>query len=243
MSPLPRHGHTVPELLIGLAVSLCVVLSGVTSYNIARQSWGAFDAVDVLHHNARATLRNLRAHAQRAGGAQVNTAADGQRVQRTPPHDSSQPDLQGTEGTRSDALSLGHWRSLSPYDCQGNHTGSDALVLNSYQLNTKKELTCKDLRLSGSSYQALAEGVEDLQVRYAQAGANQTLQWVTAAQVRDMGQVLAIEVCMRWVSNQPNATRNTPSVGCQGETVAADGLGRRVLRRTIALRNHAGVLP
>jgi type IV pilus assembly protein PilW len=237
------RGHTLPELLIGLAISLCVVLSALAGYNISRQSWAAFDAVDALHHNARAALRNLRAHAQRTGGAQVITTADGQRVQRTPPHDSSQPDLQGTEGARSDTLSLGHWHSLSPFDCQGNHTGSDALVLNSYQLNTKKELTCKDVRLSGGSYQALAEGVEDLQVRYAQAGANQTLQWVTAAQVLDMSQVLAIEVCMRWVSNQSNATRNTATLGCQGETVAADGLGRRVLRRTLALRNHAGVLP
>ena len=243
MSTLRTHGHTLPELLIGLAVSLGVVLSAVASYNIARQSWAAFDAVDALHHNARAALRNLRAHAQRAGGAKVSTAADGQRVQRTPPHDSSQPDVQGTHGARSDTLSLGHWHSLSPTDCQGNHAGSDALVLNNYQLNTKKELTCKDVRLSGGSYQALAEGVEDLQVRYAQASANQTLQWVTAAQVRDMGQVLAIEVCMRWVSNQPHATRNTASLGCQGETVAADGLGRRVLRRTVTLRNHAGVLP
>ena len=237
------RGHTLPELLIGLAISLCVVLSALAGYNISRQSWAAFDAVDALHHNARAAWRNLRVQAQRVGGAQVSTAADGQRVQRTPPHDSSQPDLQGTEGARTDSVSLGHWRSLSPFDCQGNHTGGDALVLNSYQLNTKKELTCKDVRLSGGSFQALAEGVEDLQVRYAQAGANQTVQWVTAAQVRDMGQVLAIEVCMRWVSNQPNATRNIATLGCQGETVAADGLGRRVLRRTLALRNHAGVLP
>jgi Tfp pilus assembly protein PilW len=237
------RGHTLPELLIGLAVSLGVMLSAVASYNISRQSWAAFDAVDALHHNARAALRNLRAHAQRAGGAQVSTAADGQRVQRTPPHDSSQPDLQGTEGTRTDSVGLGHWRSLSPFDCQGNHTGGDALVLNSYQLNAKKELTCKDVRLSGSSYQALAEGVEDLQVRYAQAGANQTIQWVTATQISDMRQVLAIEVCLRWVGSQPNLTRNTSSVGCQGESVAADGLSRRVMRRTFALRNHAGVLP
>ena len=243
MSTVSTRGHTLPELLIGLAISLGVVLSAVVAYNISRQSWAAFDAVDALHHNARAALRNLHAQALRAGGGQVSTAADGQRVQRTPAYDSSQPDLQGTEGARSDSLSLGHWHSLSPYDCQGNHSGVDALVLNSYQLNSKKELTCKDLRLSGSTYQALAEGVEDLQVRYAQAGANQTLQWVTAAQVSDMRQVLAIEVCLRWVSTLPNTTRNVPSVGCQGETVAADGLGRRVLRRTVALRNHAGVLP
>jgi len=237
------RGHTLPELLIGLAVSLGVVLSAVACYNISRQSWAAFDAVDALHHNARAALRNLHAQALRAGGAQLSTAADGQRVQRTALHDSSQPDLQGTEGTRTDSVSLGHWHSLSPYDCQGNHTGRDTLVLNSYQVNTKKELTCKDLRLSGSTYQALAEGVEDLQVRYAQAQANQTVQWVTAAQVTDMRQVLAIELCLRLVSTQPNTTRNTLSLGCQGETVAADGFSRRVLRRSVALRNHTGVLP
>jgi type II secretory pathway pseudopilin PulG len=243
VSKVLTRGHTLPELLVGLAVGLAVMLSAVASYNISRQSWAAFEAVDALHHNARAALRNLRIQAQMAGGAQVSTTADGQQVQRTAPHDNSQPDLQGTEGTRTDSVSLGHWHSLNPYDCQGNHAGSDALVLNNYQLNSKKELTCKDLRLSGSTYQALAEGVEDLQVRYAQAGANQTIQWKTAAQVSDMRQVLAIEVCMRWVSSQPNATRNTASLGCQGETVAADGLSRRVLRRTFTLRNHVGVLP
>ena len=243
VSTVPARGHTLPELLVGLAVGLSVVLAAVACYQLSRQSWAAFDAVDTLHHNARAALRNLRVQAQRAGGAQVSTAADGLRAQRTAAHDTSQPDLQGTEGTRTDSVSLGHWHSLSAEDCQGNRSSSDALVLNHYQLNTKKELTCKDLRLSGSTYQALAEGVEDLQVRYAQANANQTVQWKTAAQVSDMRLVLAIEVCTRWVSNQPNATRNTPSVGCQGETVAADGLSRRVLRRTFTLRNHVGVLP
>ena len=240
---MPTRGHTLPELLVAMAVGLSVGLAAVGSYQLSRQSWAAFDAVDTLHHNARAALRNLRAQAQKAGGTQVSTAADGLRVQRTAPHDAFQPDLQGVEGTRSDSLSLGHWHSLSAEDCQGNRAGSDALVLNHYQLNAKKELTCKVLRLSGSTYQALVEGVEDLQVRYAQASANQTLQWKTAAQVSDMRQVLAIEVCMRWVSSQASPTRNTPSVGCQGETVAADGLSRRVLRHTLALRNHAGVLP
>lgn len=243
MTTVKTRGHTLPELLVGLTVSLGVVLAAVASYNLSRQSWAAFDAVDALHHNARAAWRNLRAQAQRAGGGQVSTAADGLRAQRTPAHDSSQPDVQGTDGTRSDSVVLGHWRSLSPYDCQGNHSGSDALVLNSYQLNTKKELSCKDLRLSGGSYQALAEGVEDLQVRYALAGANDTLRWVTASQVADMRQVLALEVCMRWVSSLPSNTRLAPSLGCQGETVAADGLARRVLRRTLTLRNRAGVLP
>ena len=124
--------------------------------------------------------------------------------------------------------------------------GVDALVLNSYQLNSKKELTCKDLRLSGSTYQALAEGVEDFQLRYAEANPNtQTIQWKTANQVTDMTQVLAIEVCLRVASI--NTVHNTkPSakfLGCQGEALPTDGRVRRTFKRVVTLRNRDRVMP
>jgi hypothetical protein len=119
-------------------------------------------------------------------------------------------------------------------------------VRNDYKLNTNKELSCKDLNLVGSTYQALAEGVEDFQLRYAQASPNtQTIQWKTADQVSDMAQVLAIEVCVRVASAAVvhNTQSNASEAGCQGEALPVDGRMRRVFKRVITLRNRAGVMP
>jgi len=119
-------------------------------------------------------------------------------------------------------------------------------VRNDYKLNTSKELSCKDLNLSNSTYQALAEGIEDFQLRYAQANPSaHTLQWKTANQVSDMTQVLAIEVCLRVASINTvhNTKPNANLKGCQDETLPADGRVRRTFKRVISLRNREGVLP
>jgi hypothetical protein len=119
-------------------------------------------------------------------------------------------------------------------------------VRSDYKLNTNKELSCKDLNLTGSTYQALAEGVEDFQLRYAEATpSTQTIQWKTANQVSDMSQVLAIEVCLRVASIQTvhNAKPNPSHVGCQEEALPSDGRVRRTFKRVMTLRNRSGVMP
>ena len=131
-------------------------------------------------------------------------------------------------------------------DCQGNTGSTHTSVRNDYKLNTNKELSCKDLNLTGSTYQALAEGVEDFQLRYAEANPNtQTIQWKTANQVNDMAKVMAIEVCLRVASIQTvHSTKPNPSyTGCQGEALPSDGRVRRTFKRVIALRNRDGVKP
>jgi branched-subunit amino acid ABC-type transport system permease component len=107
--------------------------------------------------------------------------------------DLGQPALAGINGSKHvESLTLGHWSALDTADCQGNTNSTQASVRNDYKLNTKNELSCKDLSPASSTYQALAEGVEDFQLRYAQANpGTQTIQWKTANQVTDMSQVLA----------------------------------------------------
>lgn len=92
----------------------------------------------------------------------------------------------------------------------------------------------------------MAEGVEDFQLRYAEANPNtQTIQWKTADQVIDMAQVLAIEVCLRMasVSMAHNIKANTNNTGCEEETLPSDGHVRRTFKRVITLRNRDGVMP
>jgi hypothetical protein len=119
-------------------------------------------------------------------------------------------------------------------------------VRNDYKLNTNKELSCKDLNLNNSSYQALAEGLDDFQLRYAEVNPlAQTIQWKTAGQVLTMSQVIGIEVCVV-VAGLYSVNRTPPKVtptGCQGEPLAADGRARRTFKRVLALRNRGDLMP
>jgi type IV pilus assembly protein PilW len=145
-----------------------------------------------------------------------------------------------------ESLTLGHWHALDAIDCQGNASSTHSTVRNDYKLNSNKELTCKDLNLTNSTYQAVAEGVEDFQLRYAEANPMaQTIQWKTASQVTAMSQVIAIEVCLVVASiNTVNHTQPSAShTGCQGEVLAADAHVRRTFKRVMALRNREGVMP
>ena len=248
-TPSP-HGHTLPELLVGMALGLMVIAAAITAYGTGKQTWAAMAATDAVYANAHIALRNLREQALLAGGAylQANSSKDGRlSVVVSTGEEMGQAALSGIHGSKSiESLTLGHWHALDDVDCQGNTGGTQASIRNDYKLNTNKELTCKDLNLNNGTYQALAEGVEDFQLRYAEANpATQTLQFNTSNQVTAMSQVLAIEVCLRVASlatvnlGKPNPNQK----GCSGEALLADGRVRRVFKRVIALRQRDDVMP
>ena len=257
MSPLThtthgQRGYTLPELIIGMALSLLVIAAATTAYGTSKQTWNAMAAADAVHANARVALRNIREQAQMAGATYLkqasNSNSDGDfNVENSTSEDAGQAALAGVNGNKSvESVTLGHWHALDAIDCQGNTGSTHTSVRNDYKLNTNKELSCKDLNLTNSTYQALAEGVEDFQLRYAEANpSTQTLQWKTANQVTDMGQVLAIEVCLRVASiNTVHNTKPNASLkGCQDEVLLSDGRVRRTFKRVVALRNREGVMP
>ena len=246
---LAQHGYTLPELLIGLTLGLLVIAAATASYATSAHTWRAMAAADAVHANARVALRNIREQTLMAGAVYLlpSSNTDHFSVEVSPSEDVGQAAVAGVNGSKYvESLTLGHWHALDAVDCQGNTHSSHTSVRNDYKLNTNKELSCKDLNLVGSTYQALAEGVEDFQLRYAQATPNtQTIQWKTADQVSDMTQVLAIEVCVQVASVAVvhNIQSNASEVGCQGETLPVDGRMRRVFKRVIALRNRVGVMP
>jgi len=245
-----QDGYTLPELLIGMALSLLVIAAATAAYSTSKQTWSAMAAADAVHANARVALRNIKEQAQMAGGAFLKPASNNDgtfTVDVSSNEDAGQAALAGVNGTKYvESLTLGHWHALDAIDCQGNTSSTHTSVRSDYKLNSNKELSCKDLNLTNSTYQALAEGVEDFQVRYAEANVSaQTLQWKTANQVTDMTQVLAIEVCLRVasVNTVHNTKPNTSYSGCQGEALPSDGRVRRTFKRVMALRNRDELLP
>lgn len=243
-----QHGNTLPELLIGITLGLFVIAAATAVYGTSKQTWNAMAAADAVHANARVVLRNIREQAQMAGAAylKVNNN-DHFTVEISSSEDTGQAALAGVNGSKYvESLTLGHWHALDAMDCQGNMGSTHSSVRNDYKLNTNKELSCKDLNLTNSTYQALAEGMEDFQLRYAEAKPNtQTIQWKTADQVTDMAQVLAIEVCMRVasISTVHNTKPNAKLKGCQDEALPTDGRVRRTFKRVVTLRNRDGTMP
>ncbi len=246
---IAQSGYTLPELLMGMALSLLVVAAATSAYGTSKQTWNAMSAADAVHANARMALRNIREQAHMAGAAYLQADnTDGTfSVAISPGEDAEQASVAGVNGTKNiESITLGHWRALDAIDCQGNTGSTHTNVRNDYKLNTNKELSCKDLNLTNSTYQALAEGVEDFQLRYAEINPNtQTLQWKTANQVNDMTHVLAIEVCLRVASIHTvhNTKPSTKFSGCQGEAIPTDGRVRRTFKRVVSLRNRDGALP
>jgi type IV pilus assembly protein PilW len=243
-------GFTLAELLIGMALSLLVIAAATAAYGTSKQTWNAMAAADAIHANARVALRNIREQSLTAGAVYLKATINSEgrfSVEVSSNEDLGQAALAGVDGSKYvESLTLGHWHALNAIDCQGNASSTHSTVLNHYKLNTNKELTCKDLNLNNSTFQALAEGVEDFQLRFAEAyPLAQTVQWKTANQVNTMSQVIAIEVCLVIASSlTTNHTQSRVSQkGCQGEALATDGRVRRTFKRVMALRNRDDVMP
>jgi type IV pilus assembly protein PilW len=245
MSAHSQQGHTLPELLIGVALGSLVIAAAVAAYSASTHTWTAMTAADAVHANARMALRSLREQTHLAGATYL-TRRDNREgrmaVDMSASEQTGQAALTGINGNKyTESITLAHWHALDAADCQGNLNSKQATVSNQYKLNTNKELTCKDLNLDNSTFQALAEGIEDFQLRYAEFNpAHQTIQWKTADQVTAMSQVLAIDVCVRVASiNVVNSTKTNANLkGCQSDTILADGRLRRVFKRVTTLRNR-----
>jgi type IV pilus assembly protein PilW len=239
------QGLSLVELMIGMALVLSVMLAAVMAYHTLRSSWLTMQNIDAMHHNANAAFDNLQNSIQGAGAIDLRTDADG--MASLPSR--TDTDWDATEGQQqSDSLWVGHPRIFNPVDCQGNRAGNHDQIRNSYQRNSKNELTCKDLNLTGSTYQALAEGVEDFQLRFAErhdpanAEASFSLQWKRADQVKLAAGVVAIEVCLRLASATVIQEASPNPLGCQNETLIHDGKLRRVFRRIFVIHSHLSSL-
>lgn len=241
-------GISLVELTLGVAIGLGVLLAAGMAYQAQRQSWWLMQAMHSLQQNANAAFDHMQTSIQSANAVILESTTLGRvTLGALPEHDWGM-----TEGnTRSDGLALSHFSALDGEDCQGNHADKQTHIRDSYQVNNKLELTCKDTQRTGSTYQAIAEGVEDFQLQFAERLPSPSLdgtpswQWKNADQINVSTKVMAIEICLRMVSTQQaNARFAAPALavlGCQHEAVPDDGKLRRVFHRVLTLRSRLAV--
>jgi len=232
------RGHSLPELMIGLAIGLSAMVTTWVVWQTAHQTWLTVTAHQSLHHNARVALSALVDAIQRAGAAPLVGVSGSRGVTLAPLTFSA---VDATIAVRGDSLVLTHWRALDDADCQGNRSGSHTLAHNQFQRSASSDdLACKDTGLVGSSLQPLAEGLEEFRVRLAEVSVDgQTLQWKSPNQVLQGSQIAAVEVCLRMSQRPPLQVPLPATVGCDGEAVPPDGRLRQTWRQTVALRNRA----
>jgi prepilin-type N-terminal cleavage/methylation domain-containing protein len=220
-------GFTLLECLVAMALGLGVVSMALTAWQSSQQTWQAVMAQQNLQHNARAALDAIARQADLTGGEDAHGVV-------TPPKVFATDQPQG-----GDTLQLSHPRSVDASDCQGNRHGTQAWVQSQFQRSstTPNDFACKDLLGPDSTFQALAEGVEDFQVMLAETSTDrQTLQWKTPSAVRDWANVVAVEVCLRLASPTLHGAATATVTGCQGEALKGDGHLQGVVRRVMRVQ-------
>ena len=231
------------DTLIALTASLGMVAGAITAWDGLRATQQSLQTLDQMLTQQRQVEQLLTRLSLSAGATTLGVNNMGLVYWVGKP-----VALEGVEGGgyRDDTFLLRHARSLDPKDCQGNQLSMLDHIGNHFKLSSKHELSCKDSMREGTLYQALAERVEDLQVRYAEvlrtAGADRlhdTLQWKTADQVNDWRQVQAFEVCLRWATAQRVMQGSVTTQGCQGESISRDGRLRRVWRQVFWLASQS----
>ena len=234
------RGFVMTEWLVGCALALGVLSATHMSYQALQQSNLLLQALEVLQHNADTAFDHVQTSVQSTGAWVMVANAEAQVTLQPVP--AAHWQMQ-EGGAHSDGLTVSHETTHDEQDCQGNRAADTQWIRDSYQVNDKQELTCKDSLRPRSTYQAIAEGVEDFQLMYAvrtRSSAGPPLwQWVTGNQVKNVSEVVAIDVCLRMVSTHPARTAPLNSTGCRGEPLANDGKLRRVLHRVVAIRPHA----
>jgi type IV pilus assembly protein PilW len=237
MSTSHQFGLSLADWLVGQALAAMVVLAAMSTWGFAQQNHTLTQEGLQQVQQMSWVWRILGQHIRQAGASQAIQSADGQIALSN-----SMPIWSAVDGagTLADSLTTAHLRSLEGRDCQGNSKGGSSTIRNRFTVNTKSELTCLDEANPSASAQALAEGIEDMQLRYAQStqGGNglTQLQWVTAQAGMVSSQVLAVEVCIRRKGTPISKAMPTAMKGCRGESLPSDGRVRWVQRQVFAWR-------
>ncbi len=238
-----QSGLSLADWLVGQALAAMVVLAALSTWGFAQQNHTLTQEGLQQAQQMSWVWRTLGQHIRQAGAAQATQVAAGPIALSTPTPMWAAAD--GT-GTLADSLTTAHLRSLEGRDCQGNTKGSNSTMQNRFTVNTKSELTCLDASNPSASAQALAEGIEDLQLRYAQSTSDGNgltqLQWVPAQAGMTPSQILAVEVCIRRTGAPVSKAVPTAIQGCRGESLPSDGRVRWVQRQVFAWRqtSHLG---
>ena len=244
MDASEQAGLSLADWLVGQALAAMVVLAALGAWGFAQQNHALAQEGLQQVQQMSWVWRTLGQHIRQSGAAQASQSPDGPIALTTPIPNWAATD--GT-GTLADSLTTAHLRSLEGRDCQGNTKGSGSTIRNRFTVNSKSELTCLDEANPSASAQALAESIEDMQLRYAQItqGGNglTQVQWVSAQAGLVPSQVLAVEVCIRRTGAPVSKAMPSAVKGCRGESLPSDGRVRWVQRQVFAWRQAANPVP
>jgi type IV pilus assembly protein PilW len=250
-------GFSLVELLVAMALGLVVVLGGVVILSESQVTSATVSDSTRLQLKADSVMRNIGFHASQSGAVELIDSGPGQVVfsdDFTGFDPSAVPGnflhVHGTDGgpKGSDKLRISYEDNGNVRDCLGQVTtmplGSGASRVDNEYSIVGGSLVCRGA--SKGDAQAIADGVEDLQVTYtirtssggAPGATNFRTTNANGVAAADWRRVTAISLCLRMVGGLGGVSAQASTVGCRGETIAADGKLRRVVRRTIALRNN-----
>lgn len=233
-----QRGLSLIELLVGMAIGLLVALAATSSLMFTRLSAATAEDTWRMQQESTLAFRVIGAQLRQAGARPLVAAGTSGNVEFAPGYSglgttSSPTSLTGSNGANNtpDALqtSLQNDVSTETRDCLGLlPTASITDIRAAFSISNG------DLMCAGSSTSAaLASGVEDMQVWYAERNGNllqyrnSPLSWAT---------VTAVMVCLRMVGDRQGQVTGA-STGCNGETIPSDGRTRRTFIRLFQLRN------
>lgn len=258
-SSLRARGFSLVELMVAMALGLLIVLGGTLILSESQITSATVSDSARLQLKADSVMRNIGFHASQSGAVELIDSGPGHVVfsDDFTGFDPAAPGVggntflhvHGVDGgaTGTDVLRISYEDNGAVRDCLGQATsmplGSGASRVDNEYWVDGQSLMCRGT--SATAAQAIADGIEDLQVTYtvrnAPGGAPGAPTFRTTpangVAAADWRQVTAITLCVRMVGGLSSVPAQANTIGCRGETVAADGRLRRVVRRTIAMRN------
>ncbi len=255
-APVAR-GFSLVELMVAMALGLVVVLGGMIILTESQVTSATVSDAARLQLKADSVMRNIGFQASQSGAVELVDSGPGQVV-FSDDFTGFDPaaiggntflHVHGVDGgaNGTDMLRISYEDNGVARDCLGQPTtnvlGSGASRVDNEFSVVGKALMCRGA--SGTAAQPIADGVEDLQVTYtvrsSPGGAPGAPVFRTSnaddVAATDWRNVTAVTLCMRVVGGLSSLPAQADTLGCRDETVLADGKLRRVVRRTIALRN------
>lgn len=247
MTPPTHHrqgGLSLVELMVAVSLGLFLVAALGYIFMGSRLSFMGTDAGARIQETGRFVMDALERNIAEAGYVEISSAFTDSKVAFT-----GTP-LTGEDGVT--AVKTGERKANTDYlavsmettaDCLGNAIAAGTVAVNEFYISSTGNLMCDG---SGDAVggQIIADGVEDLQIRYGmdENGDGSVDIYKTSPNATELPRVIVVQVCVL-VRSQNNGVVNEAQTyqDCTGTTVTA-GASDRYLRRAFSaafsLRNR-----
>lgn len=236
------------ELLTGLLIGLMVTLTALGTLAFMQASTVVQSEAFRLQQKIDVAMQTIGQQLRQAGAVELQPALNGTAVSFSSAfdgHAGSGHAVYGEDGRghAADVLLVSHQDGADTRDCLGNRPDAEQSGI---RVDSRFSVAAGVLRClgahRGTGSQAIADRVEDFQVRYGlrtDSTSGPRFRFVDAASVgTGWADVRAVQVCLQIASErslQPTPAANL--LDCHGGTIPADGRLRRVAQATFTLRN------